>query len=106
MKRPIDLFVALVGLLLLIMPLLILALILKLKIGGPIFFRQLRPGLHRQPFSIFKLLTMTDKRDEYKNLLPHELRITKFWGLVKTLGRSQVRRSNGKRGPFGAMGLE
>jgi lipopolysaccharide/colanic/teichoic acid biosynthesis glycosyltransferase len=58
--------------------LLLLALVIRLKLGSPIFFAQLRPGLHSQPFRLFKLRTMTDARDAQGHLLPDSDRLTRF----------------------------
>ena len=53
-----------------------IALLIRLKIGSPVLFRQVRPGLHSKPFVIYKLRTMTDARDEEGHLLPDSERLT------------------------------
>jgi lipopolysaccharide/colanic/teichoic acid biosynthesis glycosyltransferase len=65
--------------LVLLSPLLIpLALLVRAKLGSPIFFRQQRPGLRGRPFNILKFRTMTDDRDAQGNLLPDAQRLTPF----------------------------
>ena len=65
--------------LILISPLLItLALLVRAKLGSPIFFRQQRPGLRGRPFNILKFRTMTDDRDAQGHLLPDAQRLTPF----------------------------
>jgi len=57
---------------------LLLAGLVRVKLGSPILFRQKRPGLHGQPFTILKFRTMTNARDTEGNLLPDEDRLTPF----------------------------
>lgn len=54
----------------------VLAVIVRIKLGGPVFFTQLRPGLHGTPFRLVKFRTMTDNRDTAGNLLPDAERLT------------------------------
>lgn len=56
----------------------VIALLVRLKLGSPILFKQLRPGLHAKPFRLYKFRTMTDERDEHGDLLPDALRLTRF----------------------------
>ena len=57
---------------------LIIAILVKIKLGSPIIFKQQRPGLNEKVFSLYKFRTMTDERDSEGNLLPDEIRLTKF----------------------------
>ena len=77
-KRLFDLTVAALALLLLSPLLGLLALLVRLKLGSPVLFRQQRPGLHGKPFTLIKFRTMTDKRDAQGNLLPDAERLTPF----------------------------
>ncbi len=54
------------------------ALAVRVTMGGPVFFRQLRPGLHGVPFRILKMRTMTDERDDAGELLPDAERLTRL----------------------------
>src|SRR5262249_8073172 len=74
-KRLLDLSLTIPALLLLSPLLLLLALLVRLRLGAPIFFRQLRPGLHGRPFTIHKFRTMLDLRDADGNLIPEEHRL-------------------------------
>jgi len=57
-------------------PLLLLALVVRITLGGPVLFRQVRPGLHGRPFRMIKFRTMTDARDADGALLPDAQRLT------------------------------
>jgi len=70
MKCILDLALGIHALFFIIPLMLIIALLVRFKIGSPVFFRQVRPGLHGRPFTIYKFRTMTDARDENGNLLP------------------------------------
>ncbi|WP_119071452.1 sugar transferase [Aggregatilinea lenta] len=78
LKRLIDIAAALVGLIVLSPLLLVMALLIWIKRGSPIFFRQQRPGLHGKPFTLLKFRTMTDARDAYGDLFPDAERLTSF----------------------------
>ncbi|HRQ37748.1 MAG TPA: sugar transferase [Chloroflexota bacterium] len=77
-KRLFDFVVALVMVFLLLPLWLLLALLVRLKLGSPILFRQQRPGWHGRPFTILKFRTMTDGRDPAGNLLSDANRLTPF----------------------------
>ena len=78
MKRLFDLALSIPAFFLLSVLMLIIALLVRLKIGSPVLFRQIRPGLHGKPFTIYKFRTMTDKRDGGGNLLPDSERLTRL----------------------------
>lgn len=78
MKRLFDSVAALLGLLLLALPVLILIFLVRRNLGSPVFFIQVRPGLHGQPFKMVKFRTMTDERDIGGKLLPDVMRLTRF----------------------------
>ncbi|MEB4797691.1 sugar transferase [Paenibacillus chondroitinus] len=78
MKRFFDLLIS-IPLLLLFSPVIgIVAVLVRVKLGSPIIFTQLRPGLHGKPINIYKFRTMTDARDNEGNLLPDSIRLTSF----------------------------
>lgn len=77
-KRFFDLLVS-ISLLLLLLPLiLIVAILVRWKLGSPVFFKQQRPGLQGKPFFVYKFRTMSDARDSDGNLLPDDIRLTSF----------------------------
>jgi sugar transferase EpsL len=78
MKRVFDLMLALSVLLLLCLVVLAVALLVRLKLGTPVIFKQLRPGLRGKPFYLYKFRTMTDATDNAGNLLPDAMRLTDF----------------------------
>ena len=77
-KRPLDIICSFLALIILSPVLLITALLVRIKLGSPVIFKQERPGLNEKIFTLYKFRTMTDKRDEEGNLLPDEQRLTKF----------------------------
>ena len=78
MKRVFDFVAALLTLLLLALPLLALAWLIRRKLGSPVLFRQVRPGLQGRPFTMVKFRTMTDERGPDGALLPDAQRLTPF----------------------------
>ena len=78
MKRLFDLVVASAALAVLALPLLVLYAMVRAKLGSPILFRQIRPGLYGQPFMMVKFRTMTDERGPDGELLPDAQRLTAF----------------------------
>jgi lipopolysaccharide/colanic/teichoic acid biosynthesis glycosyltransferase len=77
-KRLMDIFGSIFGLLLLSPLLIIASILIRLTFGKPVFFGQIRPGLHGKPFRMIKFRTMTNECDENGHLLPDEKRITPF----------------------------
>jgi len=83
-KRIFDLIAASIGLLLLSPLLLVVSLLVRNRLGSPVLFRQVRPGLHGVPFKIYKFRTMTDKRDENGILLSDAERLTPFGRFLRS----------------------
>lgn len=77
-KRAIDLCLSLILLILFWWVLAIVALLVRFKLGSPVLFRQPRPGKDEKIFNLYKFRSMTDECDENGNLLPDEMRLTKF----------------------------
>ena len=75
-KRAIDLIVASVALIVLGIPMAFIALLIRLRLGSPVIYRQERPGLHGRTFEILKFRTMVDATDADGNPLPNRVRIT------------------------------
>ena len=78
MKRCFDLAFVVVFAPVLVVTLMVLALLVRARLGSPIFFTQVRPGLHGQPFRMIKFRSMTDLRDVQGALLPDGDRLTAF----------------------------
>lgn len=78
MKRIFDFVVSVIILILLSPIMLLVAMLVRMKLGSPIFFKQQRPGLHGKPFYFYKFRTMTDEKDENGLLLPDEYRLSSF----------------------------
>lgn len=78
MKRVFDFIVSLIALIILSPFLLVLAVLVLIKFGSPIFFTQVRPGKDAKPFRLIKFRSMTNERDDKGNLLPNEQRMTEF----------------------------
>jgi sugar transferase EpsL len=83
MKRLFDLVLSLFLLLLLSPLIAFVALIVRVWLGSPVLFRQLRPGLHGRPFEIYKFRTMTDQLDTAGEQLPDADRLTPFGRLLR-----------------------
>ena len=83
-KRILDFLLSLIALFILAIPLLIVALLIRIKLGAPIFFRQPRPGKDGKVFKIFKFRTMNNAKDKNGNLLPDNLRLTKFGRFIRS----------------------
>ncbi len=90
MKRFLDLSVAILGLMLLSPLILLLALLIRLKLGSPILFIQVRPGLHGEPFCMIKFRTMTDDRNTDGKLLPDSMRLTPFGKFLRTTSLDEL----------------
>ena len=77
-KRVLDVFCSLAALLVFWWLYIIVAVLVRVKLGSPVLFKQERPGKNEEVFKLYKFRTMTDARDECGKLLPDEVRLTKF----------------------------
>lgn len=77
-KRIVDIICASMALLVFGWLYLLVALLVRVKLGSPVIFKQPRPGKDEKVFNLYKFRTMTDEKDEEGNLLPDEVRLTKF----------------------------
>lgn len=78
MKRIFDLSSALIGLILISPFLLVIAFLVRVKLGSPVLFTQQRPGLYGAPFNVYKFRTMNNEKDLQGDLLPDFIRLTPF----------------------------
>ena len=75
-KRPQDFLCAGAAAVVLSPVMAVTAVLVRVKLGSPVIFKQKRPGLNGKIFELYKFRTMTDEKDEKGNLLPDELRLT------------------------------
>lgn len=83
LKRPLDIILSLFAIIVLSPLLLIIAVLVRLKLGGPVLFKQKRPGFNEKIFTMYKFRTMTDERNENGELLPDSLRLTGFGKILR-----------------------
>jgi lipopolysaccharide/colanic/teichoic acid biosynthesis glycosyltransferase len=89
-KRIFDLFLTIPGLILLSPILLIVAVLVRIVHGKPIFFTQVRPGFRGELFTVYKFRTMTDQRDDNGELLPDEQRLTSLGRFLRTASLDEL----------------
>ena len=82
-KRVIDFTITLIGFICISPIFLVLCILVRYKLGAPVFFPQIRIGKDEKPFKMLKFRTMTDARDTEGNLLPDEERFTKFGNFLR-----------------------
>lgn len=83
LKRFFDIIASLFGVLIFVPVYLFLGLLVIIKNGSPVLFKQTRPGKEGMPFTFYKFRTMTDEKDAEGNLLPDQDRLTKFGGFLR-----------------------
>ena len=89
-KCPQDFTLSLLALIILSPVLLIIAILVKVKLGSPILFKQERPGLNGKIFKLYKFRTMSDEKDENGNFLPDEVRLGKFGKLLRSTSLDEL----------------
>ena len=82
-KRIVDIICALAAIIVFSWLFIIVAILVRVKLGSPVLFKQERPGKDEKIFKLYKFRTMTDKKDENGNLLPDDVRLTKFGRLLR-----------------------
>ena len=89
-KRPLDFFLSLIAIIILSPVMLIVAILVRIKLGGPVLFKQPRPGKNEKIFNMYKFRSMTNERDENGNLLPDEDRLTKFGKFLRSTSLDEL----------------
>ncbi|MCS5585335.1 sugar transferase [Marinobacter sp.] len=89
-KRGFDIVFSLLGIILLMPVLFCVAILVRVKLGSPVLFRQTRPGVHGTPFEMVKFRTMLDAVDKNGNPLPDEERMTAFGGLLRSASLDEL----------------
>ncbi len=89
-KRQLDFFLSLISIVVLSPVMLIVAILVRIKLGGPVLFKQPRPGKNEKIFNMYKFRSMTNERDENGNLLPDEDRLTKFGKFLRSTSLDEL----------------
>lgn len=89
-KRWLDFLLSLCGIVVLSPILVVLAVLVRVKLGSPVLFHQERPGRHEKIFKLYKFRSMTDERDAEGNLLPDEVRLTRFGKLLRSTSLDEL----------------
>ncbi|MGB6408900.1 MAG: sugar transferase, partial [Planococcus donghaensis] len=84
LKRPMDFILSSIAIIALSPVFLVVAVLVRTKLGSPILFKQERPGLNEKIFLMYKFRSMTDGRDSSGNLLPDNVRLTKFGKFLRS----------------------
>ncbi len=89
-KRLFDLLLSLTGIIVLLPVLLVLWILVRVKLGSPALFTQERPGKNEKVFKLYKFRSMTDERDKNGELLPDEIRLTRFGRLLRATSLDEL----------------
>ena len=89
-KRPLDIVCALAAMIVFSWLYIIVAILVRIKLGSPVIFRQPRPGKDEKIFNLYKFRSMTDERDENGELLPDEVRLTKFGKMLRATSLDEL----------------
>ncbi len=90
LKRPMDFILSLIAIIVLSPVFLVVAILVRTKLGSPVLFKQKRPGLNEEIFMMYKFRTMTDERDDNGDLLPDSVRLTKFGRLLRSTSLDEL----------------
>jgi sugar transferase EpsL len=90
MKRSLDLLLSIVALVALSPILLVLAVLVRIRLGSPVFFKQMRPGKLGHPFRLLKFRTMTGERDHEGELLPDQKRLPGFGRFLRSTSLDEL----------------
>lgn len=90
LKRILDILISFTALVILSPVLLIVWILVRVKLGGPAIFTQERPGRNEKIFKLYKFRSMTNERDEKGELLPDEVRLTKFGKLLRSTSLDEL----------------
>ena len=89
-KRPLDILCALAALIVFGWLYILVAVLVRIKLGSPVIFKQPRPGRDEKIFDLYKFRSMTDERDENGELLPDEVRLTKFGRALRSTSLDEL----------------
>lgn len=89
-KRGLDFIISLMALIILSPVMLVVAILVRCKLGSPVIFHQDRPGYQEKIFRLYKFRSMTDEKDEQGNLLPDAVRLTKFGRVLRATSLDEL----------------
>jgi lipopolysaccharide/colanic/teichoic acid biosynthesis glycosyltransferase len=89
-KRLVDVFISVILLILLLPLYLLIAVLVRLKLGTPVFFKQRRPGVRAQMFTLIKFRSMRDLRSDDGSPLPDEMRLTAFGSMLRATSLDEL----------------
>ncbi|MED3878762.1 sugar transferase [Priestia megaterium] len=89
-KRLVDVILSLVAIICLSLVFLLVAFLVRVKLGSPVLFKQKRPGMNEKIFLMYKFRTMTDARGENGELLPDDVRLTKFGKFLRSTSLDEL----------------
>ena len=90
LKRPMDFILSLMAIIVLSPVLIIVGVLVRVKLGSPVLFKQKRPGLNEKIFTMYKFRTMTDEKDKNGELLPDSVRLTKFGRMLRATSLDEL----------------
>lgn len=90
LKRPVDILCALAAIIVFCWLYGLVALLVRIKLGSPVLFRQQRPGRNERIFTLYKFRTMSDARDGAGNLLPDDVRLTRFGRFLRSTSLDEL----------------
>ena len=90
LKRPMDFILSLMAIIVLSPVLIIVGVLVRVKLGSPVLFKQKRPGLNEKIFTMYKFRTMTDEKDKNGELLPDSVRLTRFGRMLRSTSLDEL----------------
>lgn len=90
LKRPMDFILSLMAIIVLSPVLIIVGVLVRVKLGSPVLFKQKRPGLNEKIFIMYKFRTMTDEKDKNGELLPDSVRLTRFGRFLRSTSLDEL----------------
>lgn len=90
LKRVMDFILSLMAIIVLLPVLVVVAILVRTKLGSPVLFKQQRPGKDEKIFQLYKFRTMTDEKDENGELLPDEVRLTTFGKMLRSTSLDEL----------------
>ena len=89
-KRLMDIILSTIAIVALCPVLLVVAFLVRIKLGSPVIFKQERPGLNEKIFTMYKFRTMTDEKDNNGELLSDSIRLTKFGKILRATSLDEL----------------